>query len=251
MTPATATPLRTLAPTPTIATQERTMRTPALVAGIGLLVLAVLGGWANFGVVEALVTEGDAAKTAQDILASETTFRLGVVSLLLAAILDLVVAWALWALFAPVHPGVSTVAAWLRAVYAGVFTIAIAHLAGALDVLDNVATSTAFNTDQLQAEALRQIGSFHLVWDVGLALFGLHLVLLGYLAYRSGYMPWLLGLLLAVAGLGYVIDSVGVLLAPGSLPQIAVFTFAGEVLLLVWLLVKGRKVTFNTLHVER
>ena len=229
-------------PTFTTSNPHTTMRTSALVGGAALLALAVLSGWANFGVVEALITDGDAARTARDILAAKTTFRLGVVAMLLAAILDIVVAWALGEFFAPVDRGVATLAAWFRAVYAGIFIIAITQLAGALDVLQSTATSTASGDVQLQAEALRRIASFHLVWDTGLVLFGLHLVMLGYLAYRSGYVPRWLGVLLVVAGGGYLVDSLGALLAPDSLPEVAVFTFGGEVLLLVWLLIRGRTV---------
>lgn len=241
----TATPHPTSAatiPTATTSSPRATMRTPALVGGAALLLLAVLSGWVNFGVVEALVTDGDAARTARDILAAETTFRLGVVALLVAAILDIVVAWALGVFFAPVDRGIATVAAWFRAIYAGIFMIAITELAGALGVLERAAPSTAFSRDQLQVEALQRIESFHLVWDVGLLLFGLHLALIGYLAYRSDYAPRFLGVLLVVAGAGYVVDGLGALLAPGSLPEVAVFTFVGEVLLIVWLLVRGRTV---------
>ena len=244
MTRNTDTPLRTATVTPsdTPPTSRRTLRTPALVAGIGTLLLAVLSAWANFGVVEALVTEGNAARTARDILAAGATFRLGIISLLAAAMLDVVVAWALWAFFAPVHRRVAMLAAWLRTVYAGIFGLAITQLAGALDVLENAEVSTGLST-RVEAEAMRRIESFHLVWDAGLVLFGLHLLVVGYLAFRSNDTPRLLGFLVAVAGLGYVIDSLGALLAPGSLPEFAVFTFVGEVLLLVWLIARGRKVT--------
>ena len=247
MTPTTATAPRTATATPPTrtATPHRPMRIPALVAGIGTLLLALSSAWATFGVIEALVTEGDAARTAQDILAAQSTFGLGVVFLLLTAMLDVAVAWALRAFFAPVHRGVSTLAAWLRTVYAGVFALAITHLAGALNVLQNAATSTALTTEQVQAEALQRIESFHLVWDVGLVIFGLHLVTLGYLALRSDYVPRLLGLLVAVAGFGYITDSLGALLAPGAIPEVAAFTFVGEALLLVWLIARGRKVAPN------
>ena len=243
--PQVPTPVDMLDPTTASRTPTRSLRTPALVAGVGLLVLAVLAAWANFGVVEALVTETDPATTARDILASETMFRLGIVALLLVAILDIVVAWALGAFFAPVHGGVSAVAAWLRAVYGGVFMIAIIQLASALNVLEDIGTSTAFTADQLQAEALGRVESFYLMWDASLLLFGLHLILLGYLAYRSTYAPRILGALLVIAGLGYLVDSFGALLAPGSLPGIAVFTFMGEALLLVWLLAKGRTTSID------
>ncbi|MFI7452605.1 DUF4386 family protein [Nonomuraea sp. NPDC049714] len=68
--------------------------------------------------------------------------------------------------------------------------------------------------------------------------FGLHLLLLGYLAYRWARV---VGVLLGIAGLGYLVDSFGAVL--GHTPDAAVFTFVGEVVLMLWLLVKGRNIT--------
>lgn len=218
---------------------ECSLRVPALVSGIGILVLAGLSGWANFGVVEALVTEGDAARTAQDILAASTTFRFGIVALILTATLDIIVGWALWAYFAPVQRTAAAVSGVLRVVYGVVFLAAIAHLAAALNLLTSASTVTA----QVQLEALHRIESFQLVWDAGLILFGAHLVVLGYLAVRATYAPRALGWLLAIAGVGYVVDGGMALLDPGAIPELAMFTFVGEVWLFVWLLVEGRHVT--------
>lgn len=225
----------------------RPLRVPALVGGLGILVLAVLSGWANFGVVEALVTDGDAARTATDILAGATRFRFGVVALVLTALLDIVVGWALWAFFAPVRPAAAAVGGALRAVYGVVFLVAIAQLASALDVL----TSAATVTTQVQLEALHRIENFHLVWDAGLALFALHLLITGYLVLRTDFAPRLLGWLLVLAGMGYLVDSGVALLAPGAIPELALVTFVGEVWLFVWLLVKGRQLTVDTGKADR
>lgn len=220
--------------------RDQSMRTAALVAGVGLLLLAASSAWAIFGVVEPLVTEGDAVRTAQDIVAAASTFRLGVAALGVTAALDVVVAWALWAFFAPVHRAWSAAAAWLRTVYAGIFAAAITQLGGVLAVLPN--TAAAITSGQA-AEALRRIESYYLVWDIGLLIFGLHLVAIGCLAHRARYVPRLVGPLVVLAGAGYVLDSLVALLAPGALPEVAPITFVGEVLLLVWLLIKGRTVT--------
>jgi hypothetical protein len=176
--------------------------------------------------------------TAHDVLAAASTFRFGVVALVLTALLDIVVGWALWEFFAPVRRTVAAISGALRAVYGLVFLGAIAQLAAALDVLTS---ATAF-TSQVQVEALHRIETFHLVWEAGLILFGLHLVLLGYLACRAAYAPRLLGWLLVIAGVGYVVDSVVALLAPGTVPELAVFTFVGEIWLFIWLLTRGRHV---------
>ena len=92
-------------------------RRAALIGGLALLVMAIVAGWANFVVIEGLTTPGDAAATARDIAASEGTFRLGVAAFAFVAILDVVVAWALYEVFHSVIRSVSAVAGWLSGPY--------------------------------------------------------------------------------------------------------------------------------------
>lgn len=217
------------------------LRRPALVAGLGLLTMAVLAGATNVLVVEGLVTPGNAAQTATDMLASEGLVRLGIVALLVVAILDVIVAWGLYAFFAPVDEGLSRMAAWLRLAYAAVFVVAIAHLMGAVGLLNDSQTATGAEAGLLQADALQQITLLQDLWSLGLAVFGLHLVLIGYLAFVSGYVPRWLGVLIVLAGVGYVVDSIGAILM-GDFPiTVSLVTFIGELLLAVWLLVRGRR----------
>ena len=76
-------------------------------------------------------------------------------------------------------------------------------------------------------------------------VFRLYLVLLGYLAFRSGYVPRLLGVLLVIAGGGYLIDSIAGLLSPSYTASVSSFTFIGEALFMLWLLLKGRKIALT------
>jgi hypothetical protein len=223
----------------------RDLRGAALTAGIGLLVLSVLAGAANFGAVQRLVTPGDATRTADHILASAGSFRLATAALVAVALLDVVVAWALRVFFAPVNAHIATLAAWLRLSYAAIFAVAISQLAGVLPLLRNAPYVTTLGIDQRRTEAMLKIQSFQDIWHAGLALFGLHLVLIGYLAYTSGYVPRALGALLAVAGVGYLIDTFAALLVPGYSISISAVTFIGEALFLLWLLVKGRTVALD------
>lgn len=221
---------------------EPTLRKPAVVAGVGILLISALAGLANFGAVEGLVTDGNATKPAQDILASEGTFRLAIAAFVLVAALDAVVAWGLFAFFATVNRGVSLLAGWLRLAYAAVFAVAISHLAGALHLLGNADYLRTFAPDQLRTQALLKITDFHDIWTISLVFFGAHLVLVGYLVYRSGFAPKLLGVLVAVAGAGYLVDSFGALLFSGYAVSVGAFTFVGEFLLMLWLLIKGRTI---------
>jgi hypothetical protein len=216
---------------PPIGSATRSLRTASLIAGTGILLLAVLAVFGNFIAVGALVTPEDAAKTARDILASEGLFRWGVASLILVAVLDIVVARALLTVFEPVNRSVSAMAAWFRVAYAVVFLVAIAQLVVALGLLGD------------PRQTLRAINTYTAVWNAGLVLFAVHLLLIGYLAYRSGFVPRVIGILLVVAGLGYLTDGFGTVLVSGYSLGIAQFTFVGEVVLIGWLLLKGVRMT--------
>ena len=88
---------------------------------------------------------------------------------------------------------------------------------------------------QVQAQVASSIASFNNGWDLALAIFGLHLVGLGVLLFKSVDFPKVLGALVAIAGVGYLADSFGTILVPDYTLTISVFTFIGEALLIVWL----------------
>jgi hypothetical protein len=71
--------------------------------------------------------------------------------------------------------------------------------------------------------------------------FGIHLILLGHLAYRSGYVPRVVAAMVAVAGVGYAFDSVASILA-GDVWNVSSVTFIGEAVLAVWLVVRGCRI---------
>ena len=67
----------------------------------------------------------------------------------------------------------------------------------------------------------------------------MHLTLIGYLVYRSGFAPRIIGVLLVLAGVGYLIDEIGSVLVAGYALEISRFSFVGEAVLIFWLLIKG------------
>lgn len=217
------------------------LRTAAIVAGLGLLIMTILAIIANFSVLENLIVPGDATTSAANIMASSELFRVGICSLLIVAILDVIVAWALYIFLKPVNKSLSLLAAWFRVAYAAIFAIALNNLSIVLQLLSGADYLKVFETNQLYAQVMLSLNAFTSGWDFGLAFFGLHLLILGYLAFKSGYIPKLLGILLIIAGLGYLIDSLGKLLMPNYNVSIAMFTFIGEALLFLWLLWRGFK----------
>jgi hypothetical protein len=237
-----------LAPRPQ--TGRWSIRAASITAGVALLLMSVVAIFGKVIAVDGLVTAGNAAETVGDILASLGLFRLGIASLVIVVALDVVVAWALYRVFSPVSASLSILAAALRLVYSGVFMVAIGQLVGVVRLLTDDSRLDVFSADQLNAQAMLGITAFKDIWYVSQLLFGLHLLLIGYLAYRSGYLPRLLGVLLAIAGLGYATDSLGAVLSPGTWTDISSFTFVGEFLLALWLLIRAGHIATTAAALE-
>ena len=83
--------------------------------------------------------------------------------------------------------------------------------------------------------------AFDHTWHAALLLFGIHLLLLGFLTYRSGYVPRVVGALVAVAGVGYFLDSTASMLT-GDVWNVSGVTFIGEAVLAVWLVARGSRI---------
>ena len=210
--------------------ETHSIRTVSTIAGVGLLAMSVLSAFGYLVAVKGLTVPGNAERTAKNIAGHEGMFRFGILSLYLVAILDVVVAWALYRVFKPVSGVLSKLAAWLRIAYAAVFTVAISQLLGALG---------------LHRQALGHINSFTNVWDAALVLFGLSLLILAYLAYRSNYVPKLLGVLLAIAGSGYVFDTIVRVLVRGLSSDVSAITGMGEFVFALWLVIRGRRIALD------
>jgi uncharacterized protein DUF4386 len=224
----------------------REVRMAAVIAGAAITLVAALAGFGNLVVVQGLVTSGNAAATAHDILGSEGMFRLAVACLYLAAVLDVVVAWALLRVFSSVNAELARLNAWLRLAYAAVFMVALSQLAGIPRLLSNADGRDAFTNGQLEANALAKVDTFHDIWFAALILFGAHLIVAGYLAYKSGFVPRLIGALLVLAGAGYAFDSFAAVMTEDAPFAVSSVTFIGEFLLGLWLLLRGRRISLAT-----
>ena len=184
-------------------------RQAALIAGFGLLIMTIFYVFADFFVFQKLIVPGDAATTAKNIIASEMLFRTGIGCILIVLICDVVVAWALYIFLKKVNKYLSLLTAWFRLVYAAMLGIAMLNFVVVLILLSGANYMAVFETDQLHAQVLLYLNTFYDVWGLGLIVFGFHLVALGYLVFKSDYIPKILGILLMAAGLGYLVDYFG------------------------------------------
>lgn len=137
-----------------------------------------------------------------------------VVGIVVIIILDVIVAWGLYEFLKFADKTLAQIMAGLRVVYAGLFMYALVQIS--------------------------DLDRFNYIWDRSLALFGLHLLVLGILLAKAKYVPKLWGYLLVFTSVGYIVDGLGKFI--GYTTAITMLTFWGEVLLGFWLAIKGRKI---------
>jgi hypothetical protein len=221
-------------------------RTVARAAGLLYLLIFVTAGFGE-GVVRAtLVVPGDAAATAANVVAAEGLFRLGVVADLVAFAADAVVAVLLYVLLRPASRTLALVAAALRLVaHPAIASLNTLTQVMALQLLTRPEYQTAFDPAQLQALALLLLTAHGYGYLLAGIFFGLHLLALGSLLVRSDLFPSVLGVLVAVAGLGYLTESGTVLLVPAYEPVastvVVVTAVLGELTLALYLVVRGTR----------
>lgn len=203
------------------------MRSMMRLAGIGLLVMAVLAAWANFGVLDGVRNSDDMAASLTD---RETSVRFAAVAFLSIAVLDVVVAWALRQLSEQDAP-VADLAAMFRYLYAGVLIVAAAGL--------SLAAGESREAEHSNASGIAGMELFDQIWSAGLLLFGIHLTVLGLVFVANERLPSIIGWLLIVAGATYAADSVIAVISPSFGFEFASVGFVGEVALMGWLLWKG------------
>lgn len=215
-------------------------RKVALIAGLGLLGMAILAPLALFGVLNTLVDTGNPTATVANLIESEGTFRLAIAAFLVVAFLDVLVAWALYVLLRPVNGTVAMLVGWLRLAAAAASLPALANLLDVAQFLGGPAASTLPAT-VVEAQVMASVASFHNAMDIHLAIFGVHLLGVGALVYGSIQFPRFLGVLVVIAGVGYLADTFTRILVPDFAFTFSLFTFVGEALLIVAFLYRAIK----------
>ena len=215
----------------------------ARIAGLLLLIVAVLGPFSLLYVPSTLFVPGDAPATADNIRASEGLFRLGIVSDSLIFLIEVVLTALLYVLLRPVSRTLSLVAAFARLALAIIQGINLLPYFIALLLLSGAGYLTVFEPDQLDALVLLFLNAHGygvFIWQL---FFGFHLFVLGYLIFKSGYFPRILGILMVLGSLGYLLDSYGNILFPTYAEIfgviVGVTAVIGELPFFLWLLIKG------------
>jgi len=215
----------------------------ARIGGVLYLYIIAAGTFAEVFVRSRLIVSADAAATARNIMANELLFRLGFSGEFLHLACDVAVAVILYALLRPVDRNIALLAALMRLACDIILAISgLSHFA-VLRLLGGSAYLETFSSDQLESLALLAMRLHGDGYGISLVFFSFACLALGYLIFRSGYLPRALGALLAIAGVCYLLNSFAHFLAPAFaaalFPAIFVPIFVAELSLSLWLIVKG------------
>jgi hypothetical protein len=217
--------------------EGRSLRFRARMIGVVYLlyfVTAILGEF----FLKGLVVADNAAATAHNILAHEALFQLGSAVGLIATALYIVLAALFYELFRPVNRSLSLLAAFFSLTgcaiqaFGGIFQLA------SLAALQRASYPSVFDIAQAQALSMLFLKLHAQVASISLVFFGFYDLLIGYLIFRSAFLPRVLGVLMMFAGLGWL-TFLAPTLANHLSPGILVLGFVAELLLMLWLLVKG------------
>jgi hypothetical protein len=224
--------------TKTARTAGASPRLKARMAGVVYVFAGATSAFGEFIVLGRVVVSGNAAATATNILANEPLYWLGFTAALLAVALHLAWAVLFYDLFRPVNRSLSLLAAFFLLVGCTMGAVASLFQIAPLVVLTGGGSSGTFPVEQVQTLALMLLNVNAQAYNIFLVFFGFYLLLIGYLIVRSTFLPRVLGVLVAFAGVGYL-----TLLSPPLAHALSPFNLApaalGEPALMLWLIIVG------------
>lgn len=218
-------------------TADVSPRLKARIAGAFYLLEMLTGGFALFAGGR-LIVSGDAAATAANLLAHESLFRLGYAANLIQFVCYIAVTGLLYDLFRPVNRNLSLLAAFFSLVGCTIGAVSCLFELAPLAVLGGAQYLNTFKVEQLHSLALMFLALYGQCFNMSFVFFGFYCLLIGYLIFRSTFLPRLLGAGMALAGLAWLIFLSPPLVHRLS-PYILVPGILGEGALTLWLLVAG------------
>jgi len=166
---------------------------------------------------------------------------MGIGSYLVVIILDVVVAWGLYIFFQKTSQNLLLLTAWFRLLYSAIFVVALANYFNIFQLIENPDYFTVFEPSEVEAQVILSVNAFANGWNIAFIFLGLYLICLGNLVLRSIYVPRILGILLVLAGVGYLISKFSRFLLPDYDLSLLMMIGWGELIFAVWLLWKGSK----------
>jgi len=215
------------------------IKTTARTAGLLYLFQIPLGVFGILYVPKVLVVPDNMGATASNILANEFLFRLGIVSSILCALVTVATALYIYKVLRYVNENHAKWILWFTMIVAPITMINELNSVAVLLLLKGREFATIFTPGQLQSWVSVFLDLHTHGHQIAGIFFGLWLVPMGYLIFKSTYIPKIIGVFLIVTSLGYLIDFTTFFLYPDFPLTISEYTWLGEALMVLWLLIMG------------
>lgn len=228
--------------------QSISKRTIARWAGVLYLVIFFAGLFAEFIVRQSMLVAGDATATAENILASESLFRLGMVGDLTMIMADVAIAILFYILLKPVNQLLALMAAFFRLAQATALGLNLVNVFFVAELVGGAEYLSALTGEQSDALVLFFLNGHAAGYRFALIFFAFSILILGYLMVKSQRFPSILGIGLMIAAVGYTVDGVASFLLLNYADMEDVFgmivfgpAVIAELAVALWLLLKGER----------
>lgn len=211
----------------------------ARLAGFLYLLLLPLGIFGLLYVPSMFVVPGDAAATANNVAASASIYRLSILTALLTQVINIFVVLALYQLLKPVNKNMASLMVIFILLGAPIAMLSEINQFAVLRLASGANYLIAFTSEQLQELVTFFLDLHQYGISIASIFWGLWLFPMGYLVFKSGFLPKVLGILLMIGCFGYLIDFFFPFFFPDLEVTVSQFTFIGEILLPLWLSIKG------------
>lgn len=215
-------------------------RLTARVAGL-LYLIVVAASVFSLITITGFTVSGDPAATAANILAGEPMYRLAIAATLIAAVAYTAVVALLYWLLKPVNPALAVANAFIGLAGCASSATFLVHQLAVIAMLG--AEGGAFSAEQTHVLMQQSLRLGALGNSLSLVFFGFYCLTLGWLVFGARFLPRVLGLLLVIAGLGWLVGNLGYIIAPDTFGPISRILLPvsglGELLFTLWLLIMG------------
>ncbi|MCC6513751.1 MAG: DUF4386 domain-containing protein [Geothrix sp.] len=234
--------------------KETSPQALARLGGFLYLIIIIAGLYCEFFARGSLIVPGNAMATASSIRSHEWLWRTGIAVDLFTCACTVVLAWVFYTLLRPAHRDLALLMVFFDLIAICLQIAFDLNLAATLFPLGDAAYLKVFSPEQLAVLARLAIRAHGTGWGISLLFFGFTFPIRGYLIIRSRILPKALGILLVIAGCGYVLHGFTALLAPALagriFPFVAVPILIGEASTCLWLLFKGVNVAVRGLGAD-
>ena len=215
----------------------------ARIAGFCYLVVIATGLFSEVFVRQTLRVSNDALTTAHNIQTNEMLFRWGFVADLINFVVGIPTILIIYHFFKKSNKILLQIALSLVIIQTAIIAVNLLNQITPLLLLANDTYLNTFQQSQLATLSLLSLNIQSQGYAIGLVFFGFYCILMGFVIYKTNAMPRVIGVLYAIAGLCYLINSFTMFLSKGFANPIFVYLaipiFIGELSVCLWLLIKG------------